>query len=242
MPQNMSLGDRMKHYESSQRLKQDQAVIIRVDGQAFHTWTKRIKARKPFDSDVQRAMEYATQETLYTMQAARLAYTQSDESTFCLLTTNEKEQGWFGYKVQKLVSLTASVFTWCFNSAAQGLLGIDYRPAYFDARAYSVPVQDAANVFVWRQQDCERNSIQALGQTYFSHKDMQGKSNKEVLTMLAGKNIGLDNIDLQSRYGVFVYNNSVLPSGDRLSCTDSNKWDYAHINRILGIVDAANKK
>lgn len=51
-----SLGDRMKRYENISRnyLTRQIPVIIRLDGKAFHTFTKGV--RKPFDRVLMAAM------------------------------------------------------------------------------------------------------------------------------------------------------------------------------------------
>lgn len=55
-----SLGDRMKNYEKvpSSKLIRRMPVIIRLDGKAFHTYTKGMD--KPFDKD----LSYVRQQTL----------------------------------------------------------------------------------------------------------------------------------------------------------------------------------
>jgi tRNA(His) 5'-end guanylyltransferase len=61
------------------------------------------------------------------------------------------------------------------------------KPAYFDARLFVVPENDVVNYFLWRQQDATRNAVQMLGQANFPHKELQGKSNKELQELLFQK-------------------------------------------------------
>jgi hypothetical protein len=60
--------------------------------------------------------------------------------------------------------------------------------AMFDARVFNIPKEEVANCFIWRQQDATRNAIQMLGQTYFSHKELDKKSKKDtiIVTLLFG--------------------------------------------------------
>lgn len=55
----------------------------------------------------------------------------------------------------------------------------------FDCRVWSMadPVE-VANYFVWRQRDAVRNSIQMLGQSYFTQAELHGKNTDEVQEML----------------------------------------------------------
>ena len=53
---NDSLGDRIKSYEAVTNLKLTprSCVVVRVDGKAFHTFTRSL--HKPFDLDLMAAM------------------------------------------------------------------------------------------------------------------------------------------------------------------------------------------
>ena len=182
----MDIAKRMKSYEEDQRFPKG-TVIIRVDGKGFHTWTKKIKAKRPFDSFVSCAMRYAAYKTSKEMQGFKLAYTQSDESTFLIANLGEKEGAWFDYKAQKIASVTASLFTEAFNvefKLYSDVFKYPYVPAHFDARAFSIPIHDAANNFVWRQQDWNRNSIQMLGHHHMGHSRMQGLRADQVRFLL----------------------------------------------------------
>ena len=55
-----SLGDRMKQYErlTITRVPKDSYMVIRLDGKAFHTYTKGFK--KPFDQQLVEAMQETT--------------------------------------------------------------------------------------------------------------------------------------------------------------------------------------
>jgi len=175
-------------------------------------------------------MLYATTKVAEEMQGFKLAYTQSDESTFLLANLGDKEGGWFDYKVQKLSSVTASLFTEAFNAEYQKhCLTAGHRevPAIFDARAFSIPVEDAANNFVWRQQDWNRNSVQMLGHHYVGHNIMQGLNTEKVRNFLL-KDHGIDwfKLDNWKKFGTFV-----IPHADTL-LTSSICLNYDEINRV----------
>ena len=112
-----SLGDRMKqNYEYVPRtyLTRRAPVIIRLDGKAFHTFTKGMK--KPFDKIMMTTMQRTMQFLCKNIQGCVFGYTQSDEITLVLtdyatITTD----AWFGYNVQKMTSVAASMATVAFN-------------------------------------------------------------------------------------------------------------------------------
>lgn len=204
-----SLGDRMKEYEavSCQRLMRRNPVIIRVDGKAFHTFTKGMV--KPFDEVLVNTMQRTMQYLCENIQNCVFGYTQSDEITLVLVDyKNINTSPWYDNKIQKMASVTASMATVAFNRffrkwveqldeesnmawnvsenecAYIDILEKKLDTATFDARVFSVPHDEVANCLIWRQQDATRNSIQSLGQAHFSHKELQGKSCNEIQEML----------------------------------------------------------
>lgn len=56
--------------------------------------------------------------------------------------------------------------------------------AMFDARVFNIPREEVTNLIYWRQLDATRNSIQMVGQAYFSHNELQHKSCNAIQDML----------------------------------------------------------
>jgi tRNA(His) 5'-end guanylyltransferase len=186
-----SLGDRMKRYEMVPRiyLMRRTPVIIRVDGRAFHTFTKQLKHLDPsvqvtpFSEIMHEAMVAATLALVEDIQGCVLGYTQSDEITLLLRDWDTHEtQAWFDYNLQKIDSLAATIASNAFNFTFCQHKVFTSRHDYveFDARAYNIPREEVTNNFIWRQQDASRNSVQMLGHFHFSQKEMHGLSNSQV--------------------------------------------------------------
>ena len=104
-----SLGDRMKGYENIARnyLTRRIPTIIRVDGKAFHTFTRGME--KPFDRILMTTMQNTMKYLCENIQGCVFGYTQSDEVTLVLtdyatITTD----AWFGYNIQKMCAATLS--------------------------------------------------------------------------------------------------------------------------------------
>lgn len=200
-----NLGDRMKDYENVSRLKftKKSPVIIRLDGKAFHTFTKGFE--RPFDTIFMEAMQKTCKFLCENIMGCKFAYTQSDEISLLLVDyeSNESQQ-WFDNNIQKMVSVSASMATLAFNSAykefvdqwgeanlpgwAEGGTNEPIEPmlmkqadiytskfdkALFDSRAFVLPKEEVCNYFIWRQQDATRNSILMVAQSMFSFKEMQ---------------------------------------------------------------------
>ena len=210
-----SLGDRMKeNYENRSKtyLVRRMPVIIRLDGKAFHTFTRGFK--RPYDKVFHYAMNETVKYLCANIQGCKLGYTQSDEITL-LLTDYDKldTAAWFDYAVEKMCSISASMATLAFNKAFEKgisdyidtvnalqdseleeerkyveiLMNALTKGAMFDARVFNIPKEEVINCFLWRFLDCERNSIQMLGQTYFSHKELHGLSCAQIQEKLFQK-------------------------------------------------------
>ena len=112
-----NLGDRMKeNYENRAKIKllRRTPVIIRLDGKAFHTFTKGFN--KPFDEILTLTMQKTMLALCKLIQGCVLGYTQSDEITLVLTDYAKLEtSAWFDYDIQKVCSVSASIATLAFN-------------------------------------------------------------------------------------------------------------------------------
>lgn len=208
---NDELGKRMKEYYEQipkTKLMRRTPVAIRLDGKAFHTFTRGFQ--KPFDEVLVKSMQETTRYLCENIQGCVLGYTQSDEITLILVDyKNLNTAAWFDYEVQKMCSIAASMATLEFNrifnryiedyidvvSAMQDwdieekylhtLESAARKGAMFDARVFNIPKEEVTNLIYWRQLDAIRNSIQMVGQANFSHKELQYKSCKDIKEQLA---------------------------------------------------------
>lgn len=206
MPVNDDLGKRMKEFyenRSKTYLVRRMPVAIRIDGRAFHTFTKRMQ--RPFDHILMKTMQDTMMYLCKEVQGCVLGYQQSDEITLILVDYAKLDSdAWFDYSVQKLCSLSASMATLAFNKALEANLsayideklnrlyqGVEewitpeedayaktinqavLRGAMFDARCFNVPVEEVTNLIYWRQLDATRNSIQMVAQANFPQKELQ---------------------------------------------------------------------
>jgi tRNA(His) 5'-end guanylyltransferase len=179
---NDSFGDRMKRYEtvSQSKLMRRTPTIIRLDGKAFHTFTRGLP--RPFDASLHSALDRTTERLVNYIQGAVFAYRQSDEISILLADWQTLEtDAWFDGNVQKIVSVAASACTAFFAGSFIHPKGV---AAMFDARVFNLPFEEVANYFLWRQQDATRNSINSLAQSQFSHKELQSKNVSQVQDML----------------------------------------------------------
>ena len=218
MPVNDELGKRMKEYYEQipkTKLMRRTPVAIRLDGRAFHTFTRGFQ--KPFDEVLVKSMQETMKYLCENIQGCVLGYTQSDEITLILVDyKNLNTAAWFDYEVQKMCSIAASMATIAFNRAfdenirnssvspvqANRYIAALYKGAMFDARVFNIPKEEVTNLIYWRQLDATRNSIQMVGQANFSHKELQNKSCNMIQDMLlTQRDVNWNNLPIHLKRG-----------------------------------------
>ena len=251
-----SLGDRMKGYERAElRLLTRRApLIIRIDGCHFHSFTKDFT--RPFDESFLACMRATAKDLCENIMGAKFAYTQSDEISLLLTDDDNIEtQAWFGKNLQKIVSVSAAMATFFFNRNLErlctcGMLAenshdfyfssigmnkayLNGRLAVFDARAFVLPREEVNNYFLWRQRDCERNSIQSVAHANYPQNELTGLSCNDLQNKLfTERGINWNDYETVFRRGAAVEKDS------------DNKWyvnmeiprfneDPAHIENLV---------
>ena len=244
MPVHDDLGTRMKTYYEQipkTKLMRRMPVIIRIDGKAFHTFTKGFK--RPFDEVLIKSMQETTKYLCENVQGCVLGYTQSDEITLVLVDYQKFETAaWFDYEVQKMCSIAASMATMAFNKIFErnarecindykfgmvpqsvelqqeaynyhdALLKAIKKGAMFDARVFNIPKEEVTNCVYWRQLDASRNSVQMVGQANFSHKELQNKSCNMIQDMLMEqRGINWNDFSTYKKRGTCVIKEEYLP-------------------------------
>ena len=173
------------------------------------------------------------------IQGCVFGYTQSDEITLVLTDYKTiKTDAWFGYNIQKMASISASIATLEFNklfhekcqeaivnavlegtkdeneNVAVGgkaadrasLLARKVNKAMFDSRCFSIPKDEVCNCLIWRQKDATRNSIESVGQAYFSQSKLNGKNCDQIQDMLfTEKGINWNDFPTDCKRGAACY-------------------------------------
>jgi len=174
------LGNRMKnYYEDRYRIKlpRKSYTIIRVDGKAFHTFTRKFE--RPFDPWLMALMDTVAIELIKELQGAKFAFVQSDEVSV-LLTDFEKieTEACFDYTLQKICSISASIATAAFNRFI---------------KKYTPPVNDLPDEFYMDIASLNENIDEirvrvtnelAVRPDLMSEADMNSISAQEALTLL----------------------------------------------------------
>lgn len=200
-----TLSDRMKAYEQACdiSLPQHLPMIIRLDGKAFHAWTKRVGCERPFDHRLINLMTETARYLCEMIDGAILAYTQSDEISILVRDDlNTNSEAWFGKRIQKIVSISAAFATYYFNAHSPFEVK---EPAFFDARAFVLPESDIRNYFIWRQEDASSNSLSMLAQSLYPHDALQFKDAAALQELCWQKGQNWNHLTTVEKRGTCVY-------------------------------------
>lgn len=232
---NDVINKRMKdNYESRSRtfLTRRTPVIIRLDGKAFHTYTRGLD--KPFDDGLTQDMQETAIYLCKNIQGAKCAYVQSDEISI-LITDYDTLQtdAWFDYNVQKMCSISASLATGIFNQLRLNKILEQFKVsseeyyiskineftsrlslANFDSRVFNIPKEEVSNYFLARQKDAVKNSISMLAQSLYSHKELHLKNSSEMQEMCFQKGHNWNDLHFSKKRGSFIFKN--IYADDRL--------------------------
>lgn len=250
-----NLGNRMKDYESRNQyfLQRRTPVCIRVDMRAGHTFTKGFV--RPFDevfgNTMIETMEYCAQN----IENCVFSYCQSDEITFILVDYEKLEtDAWFNYRTDKLCSISASMATMAFNKIFLNnflkwrrthddeKLDEVYTNAYlngamFDARCFNIPKEEVTNLIYWRQLDASRNSVQMVGQAYFSHAELQEKTCSDIQDMLMERHgINWNNFPTYQKRGSCYYKRTMKePVVEKQEFGEPNVLEQVYTTWVLDL-------
>ena len=260
----MKLAERMKlfyEYVARTKLMRRCPVAIRIDGKAFHTFTRKFD--KPFDNILMESMQETMLYLCKNIQGCVLGYTQSDEITLILIDYQKLTScAWFDYNLQKMCYISASMATLAFNriferkvreyvynngenfekGSKEYKLCEAYKKAVkmgamFDSRCFSIPKDEVTNLIYWRQIDASRNSIQMVGRAYFSHKELENKSSSEIQDMLMLKHgVNWNNFSIPQKRGSCAIKKEYLMDKDGkevIHVTDENISDLRIKNKWI---------
>lgn len=204
------MGDKFKEIEKVSRtieyVENTKAIVIRVDGRAFHTFTRNME--RPYSSVLEKCREAAATAVVTSLHPT-FAYYQSDEISFVWLVDQSKpnSQHPFNGRVDKLISVCASLTSVAFYQEY-----IKHEPdcnklPHFDGRLAGTfdSSEEAMHCVMWRENDAMRNSLQMLAQSLCSHNELQNKNCNAQYTMCNSAGVDwLTAVPVSFRRGVYL--------------------------------------
>ena len=95
----------------------------------------------------------------------------------------------------------------------------------FDSRAFIIPAEEVHNYFVWRQNDCMRNSIQGLAQSLYSEREIHRINTSKLQNkMFSEKGVNWNDYTVVERRGTCIYKVPTKVIGLNGETVIRNKW------------------
>jgi tRNA(His) guanylyltransferase len=201
------LAERCKAFELAEvgrRAMRGLPLLARLDGRAFHTFTRDL--RRPYDHGMSTAM-IETARHLVQEMTALVGYTQSDEITLAWFEPSQSVSEYaFDGRFQKLASVLAGM-----ASARFGQLVREHLPQkatetpHFDCRVWQVPtLDDATEVFLWREDDATKNSISMAAGAHYTDAELDGKSPSAKQELLFQKGVNWNDFPPFFKRGTYL--------------------------------------
>jgi tRNA(His) guanylyltransferase len=221
------LGDRMKlyeGYETNRAFMPLLPIMVRLDGKSFYSFTRGLQ--RPYDERMSSLMKEITKQ-LVIFSSAKIGYTQSDEITLVLYSDSLASQVFFDGSVFKTISVLASFASASFNKLLPAYLPEKTKETpLFDCRAWNVPSKDeAVNCLIWRELDATKNSISMAAQSYFSHKQLMGKTGSDKQEMLFSVGVNWNDYPAFFKRGVYFQRRMVIR---KFTTTEIDKLPKKH--------------
>lgn len=191
VPSLDGLGDRCKSFEQAEAGRAAMPgipLLARLDGRSFSGFARGLA--RPYDERMSRCMIETTRHLVQHTHAL-VGYTQSDEISLAWHHQDIGSELLFGGKFQKLTSVLAGMASARFcQLIAERIPEKASRTPHFDCRVWQVPtVQDAADVFIWREDDATKNSVDMAARSVYSDHNLFRRCTSTKHDMLIDKGI-----------------------------------------------------
>lgn len=195
--------------EAGRKAMRGLPLLARLDGRAFHTFTRDLQ--RPYEPGMSTAMIETTRYLVREMLAL-VGYTQSDEITLVWYESSQSASDYpFDGRFQKLASVLAGMASarFCQLVATHLPSKVNETP-HFDCRVWQVPtLADAADVFVWREDDATKNSITMAAGAHYSQRELEGKHSAAKQEMMWQKGVNWNDFPSFFKRGSYLQRKTV---------------------------------
>lgn len=216
------LKEKCEYYRGlqSDRFIPNMPLLIMVDGRSFSSLIKN-RFNLPFDFDFINIMNDVALTLCRNIPGCVLGYVQSDEISL-YITDNSETECFYSWRKEKLLSIVASIASSRFTHLlllhdlnnnkdliSEELIGIAANSieVQFDCKCWNVPnINEVFAWFLYRQNDCIRNSKQQTAQTYLPKKSLFNMVVDDQIELLASESgINWYAFEDDVKYGRFLY-------------------------------------
>jgi tRNA(His) 5'-end guanylyltransferase len=176
-----------------------------------HSYCEPLKNK--FDPNFMKVMNLTAIKLAESIQGAQCLFLQSDEISILLHDYKSlASDAWFDYNKSKIETISSAIASVEFTNNSPFIWTGLIKSAYFDSRSFNLPENEVNNYFVARQRDCIKNSIQALGQTLYSHKELDRKNMSQVQDMCFEKGYNRNNLPVSYKRGRCIIKETYIHS------------------------------
>ncbi|KAJ6638986.1 putative tRNA(His) guanylyltransferase [Pseudolycoriella hygida] len=195
--------DYVRSFETDDKILPNVWIVVRIDGKAFHKFSKEHQFDKPNDDRGLNLMSHAAMSVMEEFCDIVLSYGQSDEYSFVF----HKTTNLYNRRSAKIMSNVCSLFTasFCFNWSKWFQSDELKYPPSFDGRVVLYPSdQNLKDYLSWRQADVHINNL--YNTAFWNLVLKGGMTNAQAEAALRGTVSGEKNELLFSKFGI-NYNN-----------------------------------
>lgn len=237
------LKEKCEYYRrlEDDRLIPNMPLLIMVDGRSFSSIVKK-KFDLPFDNDFIQMMNDVAVTLCKEINGCKIAYVQSDEISLYISDDNDADC-FFGWRKEKLLSIIASIASARMTHllSIYELKKLNYKnkldteellnelanttEVQFDCKCWNVPnLNEVFAWFLYRQNDCIRNSKQQTAQTYMNKKSLFNMIVDDQIEKLANEQgIIWYDFDDNVKYGRMIVSEQLELKNEELNTTYTRK-------------------
>ena len=226
------MENNMKEYEiySNLRVPRGSKLISRLDGRNFHSLSKKLNLKKPYDENFIESMVEVSKD-IFKEFSPLFIYTFSDEINVLLSEIP------FSGRIEKLNSV--------FPSLAASSLTIHFNKLFemnseeiisFDSRIIPLSDGDIVKYFKWRQDEAWRNCVNSYG--YWTLREefskdiatekLKNLKSSDIHNLLFEKGVNLNDVPTYQKRGIAIYKNKKEISGINPK-TNNKEYSYRNI-------------
>ncbi|MDI6806626.1 MAG: tRNA(His) guanylyltransferase Thg1 family protein [Candidatus Aenigmarchaeota archaeon] len=182
------------------------AFVVRFDGWSFHSLTKKLKFKEPFDKLFVNTLAKTTQQ-LFRFFNPDLGYIFSDEINLLFLKQTSFR------RIEKIDSVFAALASSVFYSSLKKKFK-EVPPVAFDCRVIPIGTKNIFKYFAWRQAEAFRNFNNAYARYALmkggmtargAAKKLAGVKTKELRKLIEQSGIDLKKLPPWQERGILIY-------------------------------------
>ena len=202
---------KFKRWEIYSRVTVEAPIIVRIDGNNFHTLTTTCRMAKPFDERFHLSMVGVGKDLMANIGFnISLAHTASDEISLLFL---KDEHLPYNGRIEKILSIISSYASSSLQNHLREAFSYDGLIS-FDARIVKVYTQsEILEYFSWRCLESFRNFLNSYAQQIIGRKETFRMKGEEMVKELHRRGFSIQEAPQWQKYGTMIYWGQIVKRG-----------------------------